>query len=262
MPPKRRRVSESTEDAGEGNTQWDNTRTGDSTSCPQPHDELWFDDGSVVLATDVHLYRVHKGMLAKHSTVLSGMFEIPSGDANTECWEDVPIVKMAGDSDEEVYILLKALYNRNFRDTFDGTELPILSSLLSISTKYDFREIRTDVTQFLESIFPSTYEKYKVSKQRALSFNCPQLITLLVVARRCEVLSILPLLFYRCATFPLPTILESIHLLPEDCMSVLLLGRDWLLQGAYYLMMQTLQFDRVGGIRGICDEPLCLDAFV
>lgn len=51
-------------------------------------------------------------MLAKYSTVLNDMFEMPAGDANSECWEDVPIVKMVGDKDEEVCILLEALYDR------------------------------------------------------------------------------------------------------------------------------------------------------
>ncbi len=168
------------------------TQTDDPASCLRPHDELWFDDGSVVLATDVHLYRVHKSMLAKHSTVLSDMFEIPSGNANTECWDGVPIVKMAGDSDEEVFILLKALYNRKcvlgvFFQKLSLTRKCLLPAFgihsmepsfrsFPPSAKYDFREIRADVMQFLESIFPNTYEKYRAAKQRALPWTLPSAV--------------------------------------------------------------------------------------
>lgn len=65
-----------------------------------------------MLATDVHLYRVHKSMLEMYSEALSDMFDTPGGDANEETWEGVPIVKMEGDSDEEVTVLLEALYVR------------------------------------------------------------------------------------------------------------------------------------------------------
>ena len=101
MPPKRRRTSESTPSKDDGK------QTG-----PQPHDTLWFDDGNIVLASDVHLYRVYKGILAKHSKVLNDIFEIPTGDGNTESWEGVPMVRMVGDKDEEVSVLLRALFER------------------------------------------------------------------------------------------------------------------------------------------------------
>ena len=79
---------------------------------PKPHEKLWFSDGTIVLATDVHMYRVHKGMLAKYSTVRSDMFEMPTGESNTDCWEGVPIVRMVGDKDEEISNLLEALFDR------------------------------------------------------------------------------------------------------------------------------------------------------
>lgn len=107
MPPKRRRLSESSQ-ADDGGDQQEAPKT-DS----RPHDDFWFNDGSIVLATDVHLYRVHKSVLSRYSKVFKEMFEIPTGDsdaANTERWEDVPIVRMAGDTDEGVCLLLKALY--------------------------------------------------------------------------------------------------------------------------------------------------------
>lgn len=49
-------------------------------------------------------------MLAKHSKVLKDLFEIPTGGGEADRWEDVPLVRMAGDSDEEVCVLLRALY--------------------------------------------------------------------------------------------------------------------------------------------------------
>ncbi len=60
-----------------------------------------------MLATDNLLFRVHKGVLAEHSSVFRDMLDIagcddlePQGGAGTDSWQGVPIVRMVGDSDE------------------------------------------------------------------------------------------------------------------------------------------------------------------
>ncbi len=91
---------------------------------PPPHDELWYEDGNILLATDAHLYRVHKSVLAKQSTVFKDMFELSgmppevgeetgkSAMLLSEEWDGLQVVKMFGDSDEDVRYFVKALYNR------------------------------------------------------------------------------------------------------------------------------------------------------
>ncbi len=87
---------------------------------PKPHETLWFGDGSIVLATDVHLYRVHKGILERYSSVFKDMLEMPTGEgdggandgAGLDEWEGLLLVKMVGDSDESVFHLLMTLYDR------------------------------------------------------------------------------------------------------------------------------------------------------
>lgn len=84
-------------------------------------ENLWFEDGNIVLATEVHLYSVHRGVLARNSTVFKDMLELPNvgntsnlevgGIAVGDSWEGKPLVKMVGDDDEDVYHLLKALYD-------------------------------------------------------------------------------------------------------------------------------------------------------
>lgn len=89
-----------------------------SNAQPKPHEALWFGDGSIVLVMDVHLYRVHKGVLAKNSSVFKDMLEMPTGEgdggandgAGVDQWEGLPLVKMVGDSDESVFHLLMTLY--------------------------------------------------------------------------------------------------------------------------------------------------------
>ncbi|KLO07218.1 hypothetical protein SCHPADRAFT_945467 [Schizopora paradoxa] len=251
MPPKRRRTSESTPSNDDGNP------TG-----PRPHDKLWFSDGTIVLATDVHLYRVHKGMLAKYSTVLNDMFEMPTGESNSECWEDVPIVEMVGDKDEEVSILLKALYERNFRDTLRGCKTTELCSLLLISTKYDFLEVQGDVVQFLESLFPSKFEDFVPSSVDWGSMNASDLFELLAVAHRCETLSFLPLIYYFCAALLVKEAPEGLRIVPNECMISLMQGRDWLCWLSQYFIRLSLPSPMADGQYVCAWRPSsCLEHF-
>ncbi|KLO07206.1 hypothetical protein SCHPADRAFT_945455 [Schizopora paradoxa] len=255
MPPKRRRTSENSQ------VQDAEHEENLATTKPQPYEDFWFEDGSIVLATDIHLYRVHKGMLAKYSKVLGDMFNFPTGDedANTERWEDVPIVRMVGDSDEGVRLLLKALYGMNH---VRGQTLSEVSLLLSISSKYDFQDVRTDVIQYLESLFPNTQEKYKASKIHSVVLNPDQLFDLLVVAHRFQALSILPVLYYLCARLPLGKTCRFLQNLPVNCMENFLFGRDWLCGVSQTLFKRSLQASRTGGKnQTICRSPACLEKF-
>lgn len=88
-----------------------------------PHDTIWLEDGSIVLATDVHVFRVHKSILAKNSSVFKNMLNFPTGGdeleggvnddaADAEQWDGLPLVRMVHDNDEDVCHLLMALYDR------------------------------------------------------------------------------------------------------------------------------------------------------
>ncbi len=144
----------------------------------------------------------------------------------------------------------------SFRESLEGTEFTSITSLLVISTKYDFQEIRADVVRFLESIFPDTYEKYKISKLHTLPTTCSQFFSLLSAASRLDVPTILPALHYRCANFPINDIALSLHLLPTDCVKGLLRGPRLDDEDVIYLLMKTLQFDQQG-----CNNRPCSQQF-
>ncbi|KLO06256.1 hypothetical protein SCHPADRAFT_695050 [Schizopora paradoxa] len=210
---------------------------------PTPHDALWFDDGSIVLATDVHLYRVHKGVLARNSSVFKDMFNFPTSvegggmndDAtNAEEWDGVPMVKMAGDSDEDVYHLLMALYDREYHEKDKPTTLPIILALLNLSTKYDIPVIRQEVIRHLLIHFPSDQEKLDSDVDIPLfdeNQETPKDVNfqLLASARRCNAGPILPMLFYTCAIEPLETIFEHITRFETEDFKRLIVGREQLI---------------------------------
>lgn len=78
----------------------------ESQKTPKPHDFLWFPDGSVVLATDLYLFKVHKSLLSLHSSVFKDMFEPPNMDESVaegigageaqEMYDGLPLVTLIG----------------------------------------------------------------------------------------------------------------------------------------------------------------------
>jgi len=148
-----------------------------NSGLPPPHDKLWYEDGNIQLATDAHLYRVHKSVLIKQSTAFKDMFELPNtppevGEETgrsmvslSEQWNGVPVVRMVGDSDEDVRYFIQALYNRDFFRTHKpGTvTLPILTALVNTSIKYDVRNIRNEIVEHLKPFYPETLEGFDAS---------------------------------------------------------------------------------------------------
>lgn len=148
----------------------------------------------------------------------------------------------------------------SFRETLRDYKLPALSSLLSISTKYDFDGIRADVLESLGSIFPNELEK--VGEANALwdPLLTNELCELLVTAHRCEAQSILPVLYYLCATSPIEELLEELHILPEKIMKSILRGRDKLCTLSQYLLVQTFNALREDGpYSETCGNAQCLE---
>lgn len=92
---------------------------------PERHSTLWYEDGNVVLSTNSYLYRVHKSILSRQSTMFKDMFQV-SGDAEGDSkgdskggvglkpveYEGVPLVALSDDSDEDVFSFLSTLYDR------------------------------------------------------------------------------------------------------------------------------------------------------
>ncbi|KLO07724.1 hypothetical protein SCHPADRAFT_1001431 [Schizopora paradoxa] len=215
-PPKRARTSSSTEDEAAAEAE-------DHPKLKQ-HETLWFEDGNIVLATDVHLYCVHRGVLARNSTVFKDMLELPNvGNAwNNEMesavvedsWEGKPKVRMVGDNDEDVYLLLMVLYDVGFYSDHKPTTLPTILSLLRMSTKYDFSRIRSEVTSHLERAYPRELDAMGERNFEDLFLNYDDLssdydLQLLVVAEQCNLKSILPVLYLDCVTSPMDTILQA-----------------------------------------------------
>ena len=78
---------------------------------PIKHEQLWFEDGNVVLLAESTYFRVHGSILARSSEVFRDMLQLATPTAGPdEMIEGCPIVPLT-DTAEEIAVILAFLYN-------------------------------------------------------------------------------------------------------------------------------------------------------
>jgi len=86
-------------------------KSGVASPRPQPtrHEEFWLYDGSIVLAVENSLFRVHQTILANHSEVFADLFTVPQPDG--EFMIDGCHVVHLYDDERDFVDLLMAVYH-------------------------------------------------------------------------------------------------------------------------------------------------------
>ncbi|KAF7314938.1 hypothetical protein MIND_00007800 [Mycena indigotica] len=180
-----------------------------SPSCLRRVQELWFDDGNLVIQTDSAQYKVYRGTLARHSAVFRDMLSFPQ-PRNPKRVEGCPIVHLP-DAEVEVTPFLKALFEPNFFPPFPSrTTFSAVYGCLRLAHKYGADDLRRCALVHFTSQFRTTlaewdYGDFKSTKTNRLpaqvaSWPCPTdssyLICCLQLAREVEALWTLPRIFY------------------------------------------------------------------
>ncbi|KAF8644435.1 hypothetical protein AX16_008494 [Volvariella volvacea WC 439] len=187
---------------------------------PECRGEPWFDDGNIVLVTSEQptAFRVHRGVLARHSEVFQGMFEMPQPSMEMETCEGCQVVWMY-DLPSELSNLITALYdgpsfnNRSLDDFF------YLASILRLSTKYFISHLRIQAIRFLTRTWSYTLEGHDDMVRTAL--NSPIIdnttypyvhpLHVLNLAREVNVQIIVPSAIYFLSLYPLNDLLRADH---------------------------------------------------
>ncbi|KAJ7700677.1 hypothetical protein B0H17DRAFT_882729, partial [Mycena rosella] len=76
----------------------------------EPHrvEELWFEDGNLVLQAGNSQFRLHRSILAARSPVFQDMLSFPQ-PPESELVEGCPLVRLP-DAESEVTVFLKAIF--------------------------------------------------------------------------------------------------------------------------------------------------------
>ena len=80
--------------------------------CDKPvirHSGLWFQDGNIVLLAEETAFKIHRSMLARHSSVFRDMFEL-SQPSSEEVVDGCPVVRLH-DSSHELADFIDVIYN-------------------------------------------------------------------------------------------------------------------------------------------------------
>ncbi|KAJ6588153.1 hypothetical protein B0H19DRAFT_978031 [Mycena capillaripes] len=108
---------------------------------PRRVEELWFEDGNLVIQAGTSLFRVYRGVLRRASSVFDDMLSFPQ-PPDSELFEGCPVVRLT-DSEAEVEVFLKALFDPEFFMPFPTrTEYETLVGCLRLSHKYGVDYLR------------------------------------------------------------------------------------------------------------------------
>ncbi|KAJ3512110.1 hypothetical protein NMY22_g15433 [Coprinellus aureogranulatus] len=238
MPPKRRRT-ERTDDPEPSQGEVE------AGPAPQQCEELWFDDGNVVLQASNVQFKVHRGVLAKHSPIFSDLFQVPHPESEPTV-EGCPVVELQ-DSEKDIKNILKALYgDQTYINTDEVLEFIEIAGMIRLGRKYEIQHLKDEGLRRLKRQYPSDLDEHGALDPDVyvhVGFNEPgpdgkelsginSLFAVLNLAHEFSIRSILPAVYLDSARFPLDDILfDSDELLiPYGALRSCLYGREKLLR--------------------------------
>ncbi|TFK47456.1 hypothetical protein OE88DRAFT_1811253 [Heliocybe sulcata] len=165
------------------------------------------------------LFRVHRSVLAKLSSVFADMFSLPSNDAANEMYDGAFLVDMPDPADA-LESLLRVIYHETnlvFQRLSPDTPHKV-KPILALCNKYDIPSIRERIVSRLEEDWPRTLNEWDALEAEieemqkdlhdshdcdAYNHNCdltnflPEPVSAINLAVDCDVPSILPAAFYQ-----------------------------------------------------------------
>ncbi|KAG1901450.1 uncharacterized protein F5891DRAFT_1029566 [Suillus fuscotomentosus] len=202
----------------------------EESHSPPPHlNDLWYDDGSVVLKAGNDFFRVHGSILSQKSSVFATIL-LQSQTENTETHEGCPVVAL-GDDAEELRQLLLTIYEISYFED-NAQYFVYLCAVLRLSTKYEMKRLRDLALQRLKRGVPTTLASFddpEYQDDRATAQK--NVLAVINLARETKCLELFPCAYYYCSRLPTSTIFKGsggvILALPD--ITACMLGKEQLL---------------------------------
>ncbi|KAI0058441.1 hypothetical protein BV25DRAFT_1919324 [Artomyces pyxidatus] len=173
-------------------------------------EDFWLEDGNIILRCGATGFRVNRGVLSLHSTVLKDMFTMGQPGAGDQMFEGCAVVTLH-DEAEDMCLLLKMLHFRRFGRKLQEFRLETLHSLLRIARKYMVDELQEEIVDYLKLMFPSELAIY-LSPTR-IEAMCQDFNPMLGVeiAVEFDIQVLLPSALYMSACLPLRSQLDGFN---------------------------------------------------
>ncbi|KAF8963105.1 hypothetical protein BDZ97DRAFT_1821782 [Flammula alnicola] len=193
---------------------------GSSQAKPKPvpeapivrHPEFYFSDGSVVVIVERTAFRIHQSVLARHSEVFNGMWDVPQ-PSKAEMYDGCPMVVLS-DSVNDFVDVMRVIYDafhfdKLKPDTSLSTLITFISGILRISTKYSMQQLRNKCITIIQEKFPSTLKGCDEVLTRGIQYVPSEIVRIIPLARETTVPKVLPWAFYLCAHISVDEILAN-----------------------------------------------------
>lgn len=150
--------------------------------------------------------------------------------------------------------LFESYYHRDDKDT----PLDVVTALLVLSTKYDFKDLRKDVVFQISQYYPMTFEDFDGVNNYGDSifghqrYECA--LPLLKAAFKTGIDALLPILFLSGACQGISSILRMPGSMDPDCLNILLEGRELL-----NIRINAILIDLPAEAQEILGGPQCRD---
>ncbi|ETW78674.1 hypothetical protein HETIRDRAFT_240713, partial [Heterobasidion irregulare TC 32-1] len=154
--------------------------------------DIWFEDGNIILVCESIGFRVYKGILSSHSEVFWDMLSVGSPSAD-DSFDGCALVHLS-DSAGDALHFLKTLYDWSYH-----FPLSTIAGILRMATKYLVYSLRRAMVDELKEILPSTLASFKKSsggRSMIPDFNG---VLALNLATECGIPIILPAACYYCS---------------------------------------------------------------
>ncbi len=205
---------------------------------------FWFEDGNIVVVAQQTGFRVHKGVLSRHSDTFSGLFTVPQPSEGAEQIDGCPVVRIS-DSAHDFDHLLRVLYDGlklyvhiqiicmcqlsglpltffSFPEPGNRLSFDCLSALARLGHKYELPQVLSASVNRLKAVFTTDFAVWKQHKfLRPLCTPTYELPIILYPKNCVEAISLfrtlghpemLPIAFYLCvAAVPLSMLLRGVQ---------------------------------------------------
>ncbi|KAH9835442.1 uncharacterized protein C8Q71DRAFT_709962 [Rhodofomes roseus] len=185
--------------------------------------EIWYQDGTIILIAQGTGFRVYRGMLAERAEIFRDILSIPQ-PPDTQLAFGCPVVHLS-DTAIALREFLNALFREERYSPTSDVDLAKLSYRIRLSHKYGAEKLLKRSIQELQKLYPTDYSS--VQHRQFYSSGIPRGIVAANLADLTNTSSVLPSALYSCCQLPDEMLFEG-TVLPDG--TVERLSRDNLLR--------------------------------